>query len=32
MRGHLYLRGKTWWMKYYVEGRPVYESTGQAKA
>lgn len=19
-----------WWMKYYVEGRPVYESTGQA--
>jgi hypothetical protein len=32
MRGHLYLRGKTWWMKYYVDGRPVYESTGQGKA
>lgn len=29
--GHLYLRGKTWWMKYYVDGRPLYESTGLDK-
>jgi len=29
--GHLYLRGSTWWMKFYVNGRPVYESTGLAK-
>ena len=29
--GHLYLRGTVWWMKYYVAGRPVYESTGQQK-
>lgn len=25
-RGSLYLRGKTWWMKYYVNGRPYRES------
>jgi hypothetical protein len=31
MRGHLYLRGKTWWMKFYVDARPVYESTGESK-
>lgn len=26
-RGSLYLRGKIWWMKYYVNGRPYREST-----
>jgi hypothetical protein len=30
-RGHLYKRGRVWWMKFYVDGRPVYESTGQEK-
>ena len=29
--GHLYLRGHTYWMKFYVNGRPVYESTRQTK-
>src|SRR5439155_5971367 len=29
--GHLYLRGRTYWMKFYVGGRPVYESTRQTK-
>jgi len=29
--GHLYLRGSVWWMKYYVNGRPMYESTGHTK-
>ena len=29
--GHLYLRGRTYWMKFYVGGRPVYESTHQTK-
>lgn len=29
--GHLYLRGRTYWMKFYVAGRPVYESTHQTK-
>ena len=27
----LYRRGTTWWMKFYVNGRPVRESTGTAK-
>lgn len=31
MRGYLYQRGKTWWMKYYTAGRPVRESTGLTK-
>jgi len=31
MRGYLYQRGKTWWMKYYVAGRPVRESTGTTR-
>ncbi len=26
--GHLYQRGSIWWAKYYVNGRPVRESTG----
>ena len=26
-RGHLYQRGQTWWVKYYIDGRPVREST-----
>lgn len=26
-RGSLYLRGKTWWMKYYLNGRPYRETT-----
>src|SRR5262245_10910588 len=25
--GSLYKRGTTWWMKYHVNGRPVYESS-----
>jgi integrase len=29
--GHLYQRGAVWWVKYYVNGRPVRESTGAAK-
>src|SRR5438128_11684514 len=29
--GHLYLRGRTYWRKFYVGGRPVYESTHQTK-
>ena len=29
--GHLYRRGNVYWMKYYVDGRPVYESTGMRK-
>jgi integrase len=29
--GHLYRRGRMYWTKYYVNGRPVYESTGQTK-
>lgn len=29
--GHLYQRGRLYWMKYYVNGRPVYESTGTDK-
>lgn len=28
--GALYRRGQVWWMKYYVNGRPVRESTGVA--
>lgn len=24
--GSVYKRGKTWWLKYYVDGKPVYES------
>jgi len=24
--GSIYKRGKTWWLKYYVNGKPVYES------
>lgn len=29
--GHLYLRGKIWWMKYSIDGIPHYESTGCEK-
>jgi integrase len=29
--GHLYQRGNVWWIKYYVNGRPVRESTGTDK-
>jgi integrase len=29
--GHLYQRGHIWWVKYYVNGRPIRESTGTAK-
>jgi len=29
--GHLYQRGKVWWVKYYVNGRPMRESTGTTK-
>ena len=28
--GTLYRRGNVWWAKYYVNGRPVRESTGVA--
>jgi len=30
--GHLYQRGRIWWVKYYVNGRPIRESTGTADA
>jgi hypothetical protein len=26
--GHVYLRGRFWWIKYDIEGRPIYESSG----
>ena len=26
--GHLYRRGDVWWIKFYQNGRPTYESTG----
>ncbi len=29
--GYLYQRGRIWWVKYYVNGRPVRESTGTVK-
>src|SRR5215470_5409615 len=29
--GRLYQRGRIWWIKYYVNGRPVRESTGLSK-
>lgn len=29
--GWLYQRGRIWWVKYYVNGRPVRESTGTAR-
>jgi integrase len=29
--GMLYKRGQMWWIKYYVNGRPVWESTGTDK-
>lgn len=31
--GHLYLRGNTWWIKYYLPGnrKPIYESTKKTK-
>ncbi|MBI2878935.1 MAG: site-specific integrase [Candidatus Rokubacteria bacterium] len=29
--GQLYQRGRIWWVKYYVNGRPVRESTGTDK-
>lgn len=29
--GSLYLRGKTWWMKYHVNGEPIRRSTGKKK-
>src|ERR1700675_473934 len=32
MKGMFYKRGKVYWMKYYVAGRPVRESTGTTKA
>lgn len=30
--GQLYQRGRIWWAKYYVNGRPVRESTGVASS
>lgn len=30
-QGMLYLRGEVWWIKYYLDGRPQYESTGKRK-
>jgi len=30
--GQLYQRGRVWWVKYYVDGRPIRESTGVASA
>ncbi len=29
--GHLYQRGQVWWVKYYVNGRPIRESAGTEK-
>ncbi len=29
--GQLYQRGRIWWVKYYIDGRPIRESTGTAK-
>jgi integrase len=29
--GHVYQRGKVWWIKYRVSGEPVYESSGSEK-
>lgn len=29
--GHLYQRGRIWWCKYYLNGRPIRESTGLEK-
>jgi hypothetical protein len=29
--GSLYLRGGVWWIKYYVDGRPIRETTGSAR-
>ena len=29
--GHLYRRGQTFWVKYYLNGRPIRESTGTTK-
>ena len=26
--GHVYLRGKKWWIKYHKDGKPFYESSG----
>ena len=31
LMGHLYQRGRIWWIKYYVNGHPVRESTGLDK-
>jgi integrase len=31
MSGMLYQRGRTWWLKYYQNGRPVRESSGTTK-
>lgn len=31
LMGQLYQRGRIWWVKYYVNGRPIRESTGTAK-
>ena len=28
--GSVYRRGQTWWLKYYVDGKAVYESSGVA--
>jgi len=30
--GQLYQRGRVWWVKYCLDGRPVRESTGVASA
>lgn len=29
--GTVYLRGKTWWIKYYKDGKPIRESSGSKK-
>ena len=29
--GSVYLRGKTWWLKYYQDGKPIRESSGSKK-
>ena len=29
--GSVYLRGKTWWLKYYRDGKPIRESSGSKK-
>jgi len=29
--GHIYQRGKTWWVKIHVNGKPIYQSSGSTK-